>query len=91
MPLRTTRVWKDTIRRKFCEHPSCRAPLWLAKHIRTGNYMVFDGEPVAIAEQMEIETGRVEMLVDLIYDHFHKCKAPAMFRNRIRGGNAHVD
>lgn len=84
--LRTTRVWGDTITRKTCEYAGCRQGLWLARHVRTGNYMVFEGEPTAISKQPEIETGREAWLVDLALEHWSKCHGAAQFRRRARKG-----
>jgi hypothetical protein len=88
---RTIRVWGDTVSRKRCEFRSCNQYLWLAQHVRTGKFMVFEGEPAPLFVQVEIGTGREEWAIDAALVHWDKCPGAARFRNRKRKGMAHVD
>jgi hypothetical protein len=80
--LRTTRIWADTVTQEVCRHPRCRRTIYFAVNVRTGNRSPFDNRPVPIAEQRELETGRVEWTIDLAQasSHFGSCVGAKFFR-----------
>lgn len=81
-PLRTTTIWGDTIRHAICAEPSCRRRVWFAVNVKTGNPMIFDGEPLdaRISVQPELGTGREAWLVNLTAAHWGRCPGAAEFR-----------
>lgn len=78
--VKTSKIWADTIRHDTCKAASCRRPVVFAQNVKTGNYMIFDGVPAAIARERELETGRDMWTIELTTSHFATCPAKQQFR-----------
>lgn len=78
--LRTTKIWADTVQQDVCRR--CGRTVYRAQNVRTGNVRAFDRRPVPLAEQPELETRRVELLVDLaqMSEHDATCVGAKYFR-----------
>jgi len=78
----TTAVWGDTVRPDRCKSPRCRRPVWWAQNVRSGRWMIFDGDPRYLFTSEETETGRTLWTVDLALTHWGTCVDADRFRSK---------
>lgn len=81
---RTSVYWVDSVFHAVCRAKACRRPVTMAQNARTGKWMLFDRDPVALRTDMRQETPggalRQAMEVDLADTHFATCVDAARFR-----------
>lgn len=79
---RTMWGWQDTVQQRPCRAVGCGRPVWFVQNVKTGNVMPFARPPAPLASTAELETGRVQILLDLAHVHWADCAARTTFRRR---------
>lgn len=77
-----TRVWGDTVRVDVCKSSRCRQRVWWAMNVRTGRWMIFEGDPQSLSIVNEVDTDRPIWTVALALTHWGKCVDSDRFRRK---------
>jgi hypothetical protein len=75
-----TKIWKDTIRQDTCRSARCGRRIWWAQVVKSGRFMCFDQAPEALVTEVELETHREQITVDLAPNHYATCPGRQEFR-----------